>query len=58
MTQQAQTPYYLAPEILAYRNYDLKCDVWSVGIIVYILLHGIHPFMGNDLNELAENIQG
>mmetsp|Transcript_5489 Transcript_5489/g.9305 ORF Transcript_5489/g.9305 Transcript_5489/m.9305 type:complete len:126 (+) Transcript_5489:637-1014(+) len=37
---------YMAPEVLLPMNepYDLKCDVWSIGIIAYILLTGKQPF--------------
>ena len=37
------TLYYMAPEVIK-QNYNYKCDIWSVGIILYILLTGKYPF--------------
>ena len=48
--------YYMAPEIIR-RKYDEKCDLWSIGVIMYILLTGRPPFDGNDDDEILENVK-
>jgi len=53
-TEKFGTVYYVAPEVLAGR-YDYKCDVWSLGIILFVLLCGEAPFAGkNDAEILAK----
>ena len=41
---QCGTPGYVAPEILQHKKYGVACDMWSIGVIAYILLGGYPPF--------------
>jgi calcium-dependent protein kinase len=50
------TAYYIAPEVLS-KNYDEKCDLWSVGVIMYILLTGEPPFNGKNDDEIIHNVK-
>ncbi|CAG9314692.1 unnamed protein product [Blepharisma stoltei] len=56
MTKQYGTSYYVAPEVLR-RNYNEKCDIWSCGVILYILLSGRPPFNGNSSPEIVRRVQ-
>ena len=47
---------YMAPEALQ-GNYDEKCDIWSCGVILYILLIGNYPFDGNNKAEIIKKIK-
>jgi serine/threonine protein kinase len=51
------TPLYMAPEILAKLPYDSSADVWSLGVLIYILLTSEAPFDGNSPTQLLRNIQ-
>lgn len=50
------TAYYIAPEVLA-GKYDEKCDIWSIGVILYILLSGEPPFFGNNDAEIIQKVK-
>ena len=56
MTNSHGTPYYIAPEVL-YGEYNEKCDIWSCGVILYILLSGDPPFKGNNDGEIMEKVK-
>ena len=46
----------MAPEVLFGNNYDLKADIWSIGVIYYELLYGICPFETNSIINLIKKI--
>ena len=51
------TPYYIAPEIWDNQKYDYKCDLWSLGCIIYELCNKVAPFRGTNFKALIDNIK-
>lgn len=56
MTSLVGTPYYIAPEVIQ-QKYDKSCDMWSVGVVAYILLCGYPPFNGVTTDEVSASVQ-
>ena len=51
------SPIYMAPEILRSEAYDMKIDIWGVGVIAHILLCGCPPFDGESEEDVKIAIQ-
>ena len=54
-SEKIGTIFYMAPEVLQ-GSYNDLCDMWSVGVVLYLLLSGIPPFIGNE-SDVAEKIE-
>lgn len=57
MIEFCGTPMYMAPEIIMGKSYSCQCDVWSLGIIMFMLLTGETPFRSNRESNLYVEIQ-
>lgn len=50
------TPYYLAPEVIK-GMHGTQADIWSLGVILYIMICGFPPFQGESTKEIARKIK-
>jgi len=52
------TPEFVSPEVISYEPVSASSDMWSVGVVCYVLLSGLSPFMGDSDVETFANITG
>ena len=50
------TPEFVSPEVVNYEPLSLNTDLWSIGVITYIMLSGLSPFLGDTQQQTYENI--
>jgi len=50
------TPYYFSPEMCKGESYDLRSDIWSLGILLYEMCCLDYPFRGKSINSLINKI--
>lgn len=50
------TPLNMAPEIMGSRPYTYKADIWSIGVLIFLMLTGSYPFIANTKTQLVEKL--
>ncbi len=50
------TAEFVSPEVVNYDEVTSASDIWSLGVIAYVLLSGLSPFMGNNVAETYSNV--
>ena len=57
LTTRCGTPSYCAPELLSGEGYGKAVDMWSLGVLTFIMLRGVLPFIGSDRADLFKRIR-
>ena len=55
MSDQTGTAYYMSPDVIQ-KRYNEKCDIWSTGVILFLMLSGKPPYTGFNEDEILQNI--
>ena len=50
------TAFYLPPEMVNMPRYDMKVDIWSLGVLLHYMVYGKLPFQGQSLNEICQKL--
>ncbi|KAK7791247.1 hypothetical protein R5R35_009156 [Gryllus longicercus] len=58
LQEMCGTPAYMSPELFGERMYSQQCDVWAMGVIMYLLLTGRYPFEAHSGRSLAQVVVG
>eukprot|EP00181_Compsopogon_caeruleus_P002802 CAMPEP_0184683236 /NCGR_PEP_ID=MMETSP0312-20130426/10441_1 /TAXON_ID=31354 /ORGANISM="Compsopogon coeruleus, Strain SAG 36.94" /LENGTH=149 /DNA_ID=CAMNT_0027135393 /DNA_START=107 /DNA_END=556 /DNA_ORIENTATION=+ len=51
------TPMYIAPEVAAQRPYSAQADMWSCGVMLFVMLSGTFPFPGETIKEVLSKVR-
>ncbi len=54
--ERAGSLFYMAPEVLLCKEYNQQCDIWSAGVILYLLLAGTPPFYAKTREETVQKV--